>query len=170
MNAWTALRRPLLVAFVLGCAVSLMTSGRLTLRLVAPATLYWTFIPLCEIGSLAVVARGRKMPFARLIDTYFESHTAWLLWVVGFAAVWVFVPPGTAYHWFDDNRLRYGSAALVFAWSAWLDFRFFRRILDRTPGRAARDLTIQRLLAWAVGFAIFVTPAGWQVVSSALGL
>jgi hypothetical protein len=33
------LRRPLLFAFIFGCAVSLFTSGRLTLRLAGPATL-----------------------------------------------------------------------------------------------------------------------------------
>jgi hypothetical protein len=35
---WLALRRPLLVAFVFGCTMSLITSRRLTLRLVCVAT------------------------------------------------------------------------------------------------------------------------------------
>jgi len=47
-GAWLAIRRPLLVALVFGCAVSLITSGRLSLRLVAPATLYWSFVLLLE--------------------------------------------------------------------------------------------------------------------------
>ena len=54
-GAWLAIRRPLLVAAVFGCCISLMTSGRLSLRLAAPATLYWSFVPLLEIAGLAVV-------------------------------------------------------------------------------------------------------------------
>jgi hypothetical protein len=170
MNAWIALRRPLLVAFVLGCGVSLMTSGRLTLRLALPATLYWTFVPVCEIASLALVARRRKMPFAHLIDSYFQSHTAWLVWVMAFAAIWAFFPAPTVYSWVFQKSLLYASAGLVFAWSAYVDFGFFRRVLGRPPVHAARDLAIQRLLCWAMGLAIFVAPAGWQVAASAMGL
>jgi hypothetical protein len=170
MNAWIALRRPLLVAFVLGCAVSLMTSGRLTLRLALPATVYWTFVPVCQIATLSVVARRRKMPFAHLIDSYFQSHTAWLVWVMTFAAIWAFLPAPTVYSWMFRKSLLYASAGLVFAWSAYVDFGFFRRVLGRPPVHAARDLAIQRLFCWAMGLAIFVAPGGWQVVASAMGL
>jgi hypothetical protein len=94
-SAWLAIRRPLLVAFVFGCAISLMTSGRLSLRLVAPATLYSSFVPLLEIAGLAVVWPWRQSPlsFARAIDLFFVSHTPWSLWLCAFAAV----TPGAAW-------------------------------------------------------------------------
>ncbi|HEV2446696.1 MAG TPA: hypothetical protein VGS58_12265 [Candidatus Sulfopaludibacter sp.] len=170
MTAWVGLRRPLLVALVLGCAVSLMTSGRLTLRLAGPAAVYWSFVPLCEIASLAVVAGRRGTPFARTIDRYFEGHAAWLLWATAFVAVWAFVPAPAVYGWRWRTLWWYGSAAAVFAWSAYVDFGFFRRVLGRSAGRAARDLAIQRALSWAAGLAIFVAPAGWQELASWLGL
>lgn len=160
MNAWIALRRPLMTAFLLGCAVSLMTSERLTLRLVLPATVYWSFVPLCEIGSLAVVARHRKLSLARTIDGFFESQTAWLLWLVALA---------TVYRWVA-KELWYGLAAAVFAWAAYRDYGFFRRVLERTQAQAARDLALQRGLSWGAALAIFVAPAGWQVVVSWFGL
>jgi hypothetical protein len=169
MNAWIALRRPLLLAFVLGCAVSLMTSGRLTLRLAAPATIYWSFVPLCEIGSLALVSRGRKISFAETIDRFCAGHTAWLLWLIVFAAFWAFVPPVDAWRW-AGNRLWMPSAWLVLAWSAYVDFGFFRRVLGRSRARAWRDLLAQRLLCWAAALAIFLASSGLQVVDSALGL
>lgn len=170
MNAWIAVRRPLMLAFVLGCAVSLMTTARLTPRLALPAMVYWSFVPLCEIGSLAVVARNTKLPFAVLIDRYFESHTAWLLWLIAFTAIWAIVPTGRAYGWLEHKWLWYATVWAVMAWSAYLDFGFFRRVLERTPARAARDLAIQRALCWAVALAIFVAPGGWQTMASALGL
>src|SRR4051812_48942776 len=58
-NVWLAVRRPLLVALVLGCATSLMTSGRLTLRLLVPAAVYWSFIPVLEVAGLWAVGGKR---------------------------------------------------------------------------------------------------------------
>jgi len=43
-------RRPLLVAFVLGCSVSLMTSGRVTLRLAV----------VVSIGRFSNLKRGER--------------------------------------------------------------------------------------------------------------
>src|ERR1017187_10115962 len=102
-NAWLAIRRPLLVAAVFGCAVSLMTSGRLSLRLAAPATLYWSFVPLLEIAGLGAVWPWKRSPisFARAIDLFFVSNTPWSLWFTAFAGlsplfspVRVFARPG----------------------------------------------------------------------------
>lgn len=160
MNAWIALRRPLMTAFLLGCAVSLMTSERLTLRLVLPATLYWSFVPLCAVASLALVVRRRKLSLARTIDGFFGSQTAWLVFLVAFA---------TANRWVGKEYW-YGLAAAVFAWVAYRDYGFLRRVLERTPAQAARELALQRGLAWGTGLVIFVAPAGWQVVVSWLGL
>jgi hypothetical protein len=170
MTWWVGVRRPLLVAFLLGCSVSLMTSGRVLPRLAFPATIYWSFVPLCQIGALAAVSRRRKMAFGRLIDIYFESHTAWLLWTIVFAAIWAIVPTRLVYRWLEYKWLWYASAWAVIAWSAYRDFGFFRRVLERTPGRALADLLVQRALSWGVGLAIFLAPGGWQAVASALRL
>ena len=77
------------MAAVFGCAVSLMTSGRLSLRLAAPATLYWSFLPLLEIAGLAAVWPWKRSPisFARAIDLFFVSNTPWSLWFTAFAGV-----------------------------------------------------------------------------------
>ena len=158
MSGW---KRPALLAFVLGCTASLLTAGRLVPRLVLPVTLYATFVPLCEIGALAVTARRRKMPFGQLVDRYFEGHIAWMMWLVAFGALWAMMPA---------KEIWYTLAVMVFAWSAFVDWRFFREALERSPRRAGRDLAVQRALAWGVGLLIFVAPAGWQVVISWLGL
>src|SRR5688572_14263722 len=56
-------RQPLFLAFVLGCGVSMLGSGRLTIRLIADGTLSFAFVPLCEflgfIVSYPLVAKGR---------------------------------------------------------------------------------------------------------------
>lgn len=159
-NGWTALRRPLLIAIVIGCSVSLMTSGRVTLRLAGPAALEWSFIPLLEFLSLAAVYRGR--PPARTIDLFFAGHAPWLLWTIAFAALFAFVPApvvfaGTGFPW-----VWYGLAAVAAARSAYLDFSFSRRTLGRTDKQAMRDVAIERLIVWPAGIAIFVAPAALQ--------
>jgi hypothetical protein len=167
-SAWIAIRRPLLVAFVLGCSISLMTTGRLTLRIAGPATLSWSYIPILEIIALAAVC-GRRLR-AETIDLFFEGHRAWLLWVIAFAALFAFVPAPeviarTGFPW-----IWYISAILVVLWSGYVDFGFSRRVLERTRFAALRDVVVQRLIVWSAVFVIFVWPAGVQVVASSLGL
>src|ERR1035441_1306513 len=119
-GVWLAIRRPLLVAAVFGCAVSLMTSGRLSLRLAAPATLYWTFVPLLEIAGLAAVWPWKRSPvsFARGIDLFFVSNTPWSLWLCGFAGIWAFFPPALVIAWTENPWPWYAPALAVGLWSA----------------------------------------------------
>jgi hypothetical protein len=161
-----ALRRPLLLMFVIGCAASLLTSGRLTLRIVLPATVYASFVPLCEIVALAAVYGRRKMPFRQLVDRYYQGHTAWMIWLILFGALWAFVPAKTAYGLTFFNSLWRDSAVVILLWSLFVDFRFFRQVLERSRSQATRELAIQRLIAWTTGLAIFVGPGAWQVVAS----
>jgi len=171
-GAWLAIRRPLLVAVVFGCAVSLMTSGRLSLRLATPATLYWSFVPLLEIAGLAAVWPWKRSPvsFARVIDLFFVSNFAWSLWFTAFAALWAFFPPARVFAWTASPWPCYASAMAVGLWCAWLDFRFFRTVPGRTPVLACRDLAVQRFIAWTAGVIWFMGSAAWQVVASRVGL
>jgi hypothetical protein len=155
------LARPLFVAFVLGCSVSVMTSGRLTLRLLLPAMLYATFVPMLQIAALAV-CRGR-LPFRKAVGLFFVGHAPWSLWVIGSAALWGLLPTTAMY---PHAGMWKETALVILAWSAYIDFCFFR---DVVGGAAIRRLAVQRVLCWLPGLAIFVAPAGWQVVASAVG-
>jgi hypothetical protein len=163
-NFWIAVRRPLLTVVMLGCAMSLMTSGRLTLRLAVPAAIYWSFVPLLEIAGLAVVC-GRQLS-ARLIDRFFQDQWPWLLWVTLFAALWGLVPPGIVIGRTLYPLPWYGFALAAAAWSAKLDYVFSMRVLGRTRSRAMRDVAVQRIVAWPAAVAIFVWPAAWQLVAA----
>src|SRR5215467_6235125 len=95
MNAWLGLKRPLFLAFFLGCTVSFLTSRTLTLRLIVPTMIYWAFVPLIEIVSLAAVCQSDRQntPFPRLIDLFFRGYSPWLLWLVGVCAIWSLLSP-----------------------------------------------------------------------------
>jgi len=163
-----ALRRPLLFAFLFGCAVSLFTSGRLTLRLAGPATLYWSFVPLIEIAALAVVCRGklRSLSLAHAIDLFFAGFAPWLLWLTGLAAIWSWLPPIEAFAFTRPFWLLIAAPA-VLAWSCYVDLRFFRSVLDTRAGRA---LLGHRAISWPACLLWFMASSIWPPVASRLGL
>src|SRR5215472_2186395 len=153
-RVWIAVRRPLLVAFVLGCSVSLMTSGRVTLRLAGPATVHWSFVPLAGIAGLAVVS-GRRLR-AETIDHFFHGYLPWMLWIIAFAALWAFVPAPIAFARTGYPWVWEGLALIALVWSSRTDFHFFQRILGRSRRGAMRDLLVHRLVSWPIALAIFV--------------
>jgi hypothetical protein len=83
-RAWVLARRPLLLALVLGFAISLIVSGRFTVRLIADGALSFAFVPLAELAGLALVYYlGRRvLPFAQAVDRFFSGNTAWLWWLL----------------------------------------------------------------------------------------
>src|SRR5580765_7808241 len=95
MNVWLAVKKPLVLAFFLGCAVSFLTVRTLTLRLVLPGMVYWSFVPLIEIVALAAVCWSdrQKFSFPRLIDSFFSGYRPWLLWLTGLCAIWTLLSP-----------------------------------------------------------------------------
>ncbi|MGC9949942.1 MAG: hypothetical protein ABSF64_26540 [Bryobacteraceae bacterium] len=167
-SRWLGWRKPLLVAFILGCTMSLIASARLTLRLAGPATTYWSFVPLAEIAALAAVwRRGRTLSFRRTVDLFFAGHGPWLFWLIGLCAIWCFVPPIQAFVF--TTVWLYGAGAMAIVWSAYIDFCFFRFVMDRAPARAGRDLLLHRLISWTLIIAIFGGPAIPPEIAGRLG-
>jgi hypothetical protein len=163
-GAWVMLRRPLLLALVLGCTVSLQSSGRLSVRLVTDGIVSFAFIPLFEIAALAVVyaRRSRRVPFARVADAFFVANAPWLLWLLAFAVLrsvetplQATAPPPTLL-WTVLLSLIPTSV-----WSARLDLEFFREV---------RDLILQRVLGWTGIFGSFLGIAIWAQITGWIGL
>jgi hypothetical protein len=169
---WIAIRRPLLVCAVLGCLMSLMTEGRITLRLALPAAMYWSFIPLLQIAFVAITHR-RSRPgilLARAIDLSFAAAGPWLFWLLAYGSLWVLLPPSRAYRLANHHEIWYATAGLAALWSAYIDFWFFRAVFGYTAARAGGSLLLYRAACWSAGLIIFVLPAGWQTVAGRLGL
>jgi hypothetical protein len=172
---WLGLRRLLLFAFVLACTVSFAASGRLTLRLVIPATTYAVLGTLVEVLALAVV-RPRSGPsetpavsFSRSLDLFFSGFGVWLLWLLAFGAIWAFASPVHAFRWTGPRWNLYILSALVL-WSGYIDFCFFRHVFQRTRGRAARDLLVQRVISWTLAVIIFGGGPLWPEFIRSSGL
>ena len=146
--------RPFLIAFMLGCGVSLLGSGRFTLRLILDGTLSFAFVPLCQLAAFAVVHRVQRsgLPFRVAADRYFATNTPWLWWMVGLLVVSAMLPAVRAG---SVLPLVLMTAPLPIALSVRADWRLFRRD-GRTRGQAAMDIALERAIAWSLAFAYFL--------------
>jgi hypothetical protein len=160
------------MAVLLGCAVSLMTEGRLTPRLALPAAFYWSFVPLLQVGCVAVSYRRARSPrsLASAIDLFFTGTAPWMLWLAAYTSLWALAAPPRAYNWSGYHKLWYGLAILAGCWSAYIDFCYFRLVLGKAAAGAGGSLLFHRAVCWGVGLAVFVLPGGWQTVASWAGL
>jgi hypothetical protein len=154
-------RKPLQVAFVLGCFVSAVASGRFTVRLIADGALSFAFVPAFDLLALGAVfaSARRERRFAPVVDAYFGGYTAWLLWLVAASALFMAVPPRAS---LILVKPALASALVPFLWSQRADFRCFRDHL-RGGGRGAlRDFVIQRALQWSASVVWFIGIAVWN--------
>lgn len=156
---WVAARRPLFLAFVLGCGVSLLASGTLTLRLAGPATVSWAFVPGVEALTLSAMAwrRQRRASLPATIDAFFAGHGPWILFLIGLAATIAFLPPSLG--WKLMTTVWLWGLALVIVWSACIDFCFFRCVWGAGRAAAVRDVVVHRLATWTAVFAMLAVPA-----------
>ncbi|HWD00156.1 MAG TPA: hypothetical protein VG456_25530 [Candidatus Sulfopaludibacter sp.] len=168
----TAVRRPLLVSVVIGSSISLMDAGTVTLRLALPSAFWWSFLPVLEIVALfaASPAARRAGAWPLTIDRFFRGHGPSLLWLVVLAACCAYIPTPTLYAWPARDRVFLWAGCVAIVWSAALDFRFFHGGLKQNVWRAARDLLLQRCIAWSVGVTLFVGAAAYQTIATRLGL
>jgi hypothetical protein len=171
MSAWLGFKRPLFLAFVLGCTVSFLTARTLTLRLVVPEMVSWAFVPLIEVAALAAVCRRdrRNTPFVELIDSFFSGYSPWLLWMTGLCAIWSLLSPASKpLDWTISTVWILGGVVVAAVWSLFIDFRFFRAVLQRSPAVAARELAMHRFISWTLILAVIGAPTIWSDITGRL--
>jgi hypothetical protein len=151
-----ALKRPLLVAFVLGCTMSLLTARKSDLAIGGSGH---DLLELCaasrDRGAGGSVLGRAPHPFVFQGDRFIFHGPRPLVALVDrplrhlvlfLAGQGVFAHP--------RSRL-FGAAAMVIVWSAYIDFCFFRFVLGRSRAGASRDLLLHRSISWSLIIAIF---------------
>ena len=161
---WTLLRRPLFLLFAMGLLLSLESTGRLSVRVVADGMVSFAFLPLCELLSIGVVyLRGdRRLWFAAGVDAFFATNAPWLFWILGYCLLRVTRTPLQASG--PPSLLVYATGATMLVpicWSAYLDWRFFHVVLPRTNGSPFADFLTQRAIAWTCALGYFFGIVGW---------
>lgn len=160
-SAWLGWRRLLFIAFIIACCVTFMATAQFSVGSVLSAMLYWSYVPAIQCLALLIACKGQaaNVSRSRLIDTYFVSHTPWLVWLCGWALLTNWLPTKIALNMFDVWLL--GGGAVVLIWSLWIDWHFFRCIAQHSGSHASRTLVIQRLLSWPVIIWVFSFGSLW---------
>jgi hypothetical protein len=156
-------RRLLFFAFVFGCAVSAIASGRFTARLILDGMLSFAFVPIVEIGAFAILWRTRLRAVAQrgwssVAATFLDGNQPWLIWLIAASAVFITVPPRAMGPWI---RLAEISTIVPIWWSIRIDLRFFRSVLSRATRAAVADVVMFRAVAWTIGLGYFLGIAIW---------
>jgi hypothetical protein len=151
------IRRPLFVALMLGCGVSILASGRFTLRLIVDGALSFAFVPLCEVAAFAVVYRLQRntMPlpttFPQAVDRFLAGNTGWLWWMLALLAAGAILPAARVGYVLPMMLI---SVPIPIALAVRADWRLFRQ--GRTRSQAAADIAVQRAIAWTLATAYFL--------------
>jgi hypothetical protein len=153
-RVWVIARRPLLLALVLGCGISVLASGRFTVRLIVDGALSFAFVPVCELVAFAVVYRlGRtSLPFSHAVDRFFAGNTPWLWWLIAIMTAAALLPVTREASLLAPMLI---TTAVPIVLSVRFDLRFFREVMGSPRGRARIDVALQRIVSWSAATAYF---------------
>lgn len=149
----TALRRPLLIAIVLGVSTAMSATGRVTPSLVLSTTLCWSFVVVLQaVIALALIAAParRTVGLARALDLFFAGHAPWSLWMLA-AAAWAPSPIGLP---LTPVVVAAGVPILL---TPRIVKVFFQEVLEMDPRDAFARAALQQAISWGVALALFGT-------------
>lgn len=154
-----ALRRPLLVAAVLGASIALSATGRITPALFLSTALAWSVVVALQVAialSLIAAPSRRTVGLPRALDLFFASHAPWSLWFLA-AAAWGMFPLG---YW--STPLFFLALAPIVLTPRMIA-AFFREVLELDPRHAIGRTVAHQVITWTLflllaGFAVAIWP------------
>jgi hypothetical protein len=148
VTAVGALRRPALVALVIGCAISIAGTGRATAPLVISTALTWSWTVLWQLIAAAAIVRAKSAPLTlpQRIDLLFAGHAPWSLWLLATAA-WSKLFPQ-----FSDLYALLSTVVVPAVWTAAIVHGFCCGALGLPQSAALRRTAIHQALIWGVAF------------------
>jgi hypothetical protein len=145
-----ALRRPALVALIIGISVAIAATGRASPALVLSTTLTWSYVVVLQLAvALAMIAprAGRGIGVARALDLFFAGHAPWSIFILLGAAV-MSLPLG----W---SQWPLEALAVVPAVLTWRIVRaFFAEVLGMDRQAARRAAVVHQAVTWATFVAV----------------
>jgi hypothetical protein len=156
-----ALRRPTLVALVLGAAMAISATRHAPPRLVLSTTMCWVVVVVLQLAIALPLIAGparRTVGVPRAIDLFFASHAPWSLWLLAFVA-WAPLP---GVRGLTPILL---AALIPIALTPWMLDAFFREVLKLDPRVALVRTMMHQAITWTLlvalfGAAVALTPRG----------
>jgi hypothetical protein len=160
-----ALRRPLLVAVVLGTSMALSTTRHVTPTLVVSTTMVLSVFVLGQLLIALTATSGFASPAigrARALDLFFASHAPWSLWMLA-SAVWVPSPLG------HRASPLFIAALVPMVLTPRILAAYFREIQGLDRRAAAVRTIVHQMLTWGLFVAAFgAAVAIWPRILQAL--
>ena len=156
-DARAALYGALFTLFVVSAFVSWTAAGRLVVSHLVWTVVFWSFLPLVQLGALAfalrIVARDRSLAFAARL--YFAGHGPWIAFMLAVSGVCLFTRDVYAVMMrLLTLGILPGALLLSFVWGGVLTWATFRRglALARGPATAATALYYFAFVSAIVGY------------------
>jgi len=166
-GSWRAVRRPALVALLLGTGSAFSATGHVTIGLLVSGFVCWSFVPLLQIATAGAIMRSssRTLPFGRRIDLWFMGHMPWSLWI--FAAT---LAMGTARKGWRVEGPIIVSALIPIAWTSAIAASFCRVVLGDAPHVARARTALHQAVTWTIALIYFAyAVALWPRIVAFLG-
>jgi hypothetical protein len=150
-----ALRRPAFVVLLIGTAVTIAATGRVTLPSIAFTAAAWSFAAVLQIAIGAAIigsVGSRRVNMPRALDLWFAGHFPWSAWLLlAMGSIRLFPLP------LEPLLV---TMLVPMAWTAVITSAFFRTVLGTAAGAARlrsaahQAITLALLLsfiAWSAG-------------------
>ena len=151
MGPVTALRRPLLVALVLGTSEAITATRHVTPGLLLSTTLCWSFVVVLQMAialSLIAAPSRRTVGLSRAVDLFFASHVPWSLWLLA-AAAWAPSPMGRS------TTPLFVAASVPALLTPRMIAAFFREVLEMDPREARARTVVHQAVTWGLFGGLF---------------
>jgi hypothetical protein len=148
-----AVRRPLLVAAVLGASMAILATRGVTPSLLLSTTLGWGLVVLLQVAiAVSFLARParRTVGLARALDLFFASHAPWSLWMLA-AAAWGPSPLGR------PAWALLAAAVVPLTLTPLMLAAFFREVLGMNPRHAIARAAAHQAITWSLFVVLFGT-------------
>jgi hypothetical protein len=151
---WSAVRRPALMAVIIGGFITLSNSGELLPTLLLGTALAWSWIPTLQLlvaAPLIALARRRAVRLAPAIDLFFVNHGPWSLWLLAVTLVMMARLPDGLRELHQVVPLLL-SALLPILWTCGIIFAYCRTVLALSVWRALAWTVIYQALIWFAAY------------------
>ncbi len=160
-GAWIALRRPALVALVIGASTGFSATGHLTLALLVSGFVCWSFVPLVQMATATVIFRGAPrapaIPFSRRLDLWFMGHLPLSLWIA-LAGLVIGSAPISAM----PEQAVLATVVVPVVWTNIIAAAYCRVVLGDSRQAAIARVAVHQTITWLAALLYF----GWAVALS----
>ena len=168
VSAWRMLRRPLVVALVIGIAVPIMAVQRVTLGLLVSSTISFGFMVAIQMAvgaALIATVPSKRLSMVRALDLWFAGHAPYSIWLLTVAAVFAASP------WASLDGLIV-LAAVPAVWTAFIVSAYCRNVLGTSRAGGRWRAALHFVVIWTIAFELIALSAGgwFQITAAVAGM